>query len=170
MEKYNIVFEETWLDYPSPNDNAIIVYMTGCEHHCKECHSPVLQIVRKYSQPVNEIINTLREYAKRAETNKIVLCGGDPLHPANLNLTENILDSLSSEFDICIFTGYTIDIVKQLHLKGVKYYKCGKFDIEQYQKSGKTDEKYILASKNQNFYDKNYVQISENGILLFNNN
>jgi len=170
MDKYDIVLEETWLDYPSPEGSAIIVYMTGCAHHCEGCHSPELQEVREYSLPNNIIIDNIEEYANRAGTNKIVLLGGDPLHLSNLFLTRSILNKLSPKFDICIFTGYPIEIVKKLQLKGAKYYKCGKFDIKQYQVPGKTDEKYILASKNQNFYDENYVQISENGVLIFNNN
>lgn len=170
MDKYDIVLEETWLDYPSPEGNAIIVYMTGCSHHCEGCHSPDLQEVRQYSEPYNKIVNDIEEYAHRADTNKIVLLGGDPIHPANIALTRLILGRLSKRYDICIFTGYPIDIIKTLNLKGAKYYKCGVFDINQYQEPGKTDKKYTLASKNQNFYDENYVQISENGVLIFNNN
>ena len=30
-----------------------------------------------------------------------------------------------------------------------------------------TDEEYVLASPNQNFYDGNYKQLSTNGILKF---
>lgn len=170
MEQYKIVLEETWQDYPSPEGNAIIVYMTGCSHHCEGCHSPDLQKIRKYSQPDNVIIDNIREYADRADTNKIVLLGGDPLHLSNLKLTKNILNVLSKNYEICIFTGYPIDHVKALKISGAKFYKCGTFDQNQYQEPGKTDEKYTLASKNQNFYDENYVQISQNGVLIFNNN
>ena len=170
MDKYDIVLEETWLDYPSPEGSAIIVYMTGCSHHCEGCHSPELQEIRQYSESPNLIVEKIHNYALRADTNKIVLLGGDPIHPSNLSLTRNILNKLSQNFDICIFTGYPIEIIKRLQITGAKYYKCGTFDIKQYQKPCKTDEKYVLASKNQNFYDENYVQISENGVLIFNNN
>ena len=33
----------------------------------------------------------------------------------------------------------------------------------------KTDDEYVLASPNQDFYDGNYEKLSENGILNFNN-
>ena len=77
------------------------------------------------------------------------------------------VNELNKNYDICIFTGYDIEYVKNLKLQGIKYYKCGKFDISQQRKSMKTDEEYVLASPNQNFYDGNYKQLSTNGILKF---
>ena len=167
---YTAVLEETLLDYPSPDDNAIIVYLTGCEHHCPGCHSPLIQKVQEYTETPEELTEKLVDYCRRAETNKIVLLGGDPLHETNIPYTKHILQTLSHSYDICIFTGYSIDYVKQLGISGAKYYKCGKFDINTVRKSLKTDDKYVLASPNQDFYDENYNKISENGILYFNSN
>lgn len=168
METYDLILEETFLDYPSPEGNAVIVYMTGCNNNCEGCHSKDLQRARKYSKPFPEMIEDIIEYASRANTNRIVLLGGDPLFPGNLLFTKMILARLHEDFDICLFTGYPIEAVKAYHIEGAKFYKCGVFDKNQYQEPGKTDEKYTLASKNQNFYDENYVQISENGVLIFN--
>ena len=167
--EYNIILEETFLDYPSPEGNAVIVYFTGCEHHCPGCHSPLLQKVEKYAENNQEILDKIVNYCQRADTNKLVFLGGDPLYSSNLDITKFLLEKLSNDYDICIFTGYDIDTVKKLQIKGAKYYKCGKFDINNLRQSKKTDNEYILASPNQNFYDSNYKLISENGILTFNN-
>ena len=167
MNKYTIVLEETWLDYPDPESNAVIIYFRGCEHHCKGCHSTVLQQFCEYSESNQEILEKIIDFCKRAGTNKLVFLGGDPLYSKNLDLTTFLVDNLNKNYDICIFTGYDIDYVKNLKLNNVKYYKCGKFDINQQRKSGKTDNEYILASPNQNFYNGNYEQLSTNGILKF---
>lgn len=167
MDKYTIVLEETWLDYPDPESNAIIVYFCGCEHHCKGCHSPLLQSSYEYSESNQDILEKIIDYSKRADTNKLVFLGGDPLYSKNLNLTTFLVNNLSKDYDICIFTGYDIEYVKKLDLHNIKYYKCGKFDIDNQRKSMKTDEEYVLASPNQNFYDGNYNQLSTNGILKF---
>lgn len=166
---YTAVLEETWLDYPTPDDNAIIVFLTGCEHHCPGCHSPLIQQVQEYTETPEELAEKLEEYCKRADTNKIILEGGDPLFKTNIPYTTTILQKLSKTHDICIFTGYSIDYVKDLGITGAKFYKCGKFDITNVRTSKKTDDEYILASPNQDFYDENYNKISTNGILHFTN-
>lgn len=167
---YTIILEETYLDYPSPEGNAVIVYFTGCEHHCPGCHSPLLQKIVKYSETNEEILDKIKTYCKRADTNKLVFLGGDPLYSeTNINLTKYLVNNLANNYDICIFTGYDINYVKNLSIQGVKYYKCGKFDQTKLRQSKKTDDEYILASPNQNFYDGNYNLLSKDGILTFNN-
>lgn len=169
MKKYSIELDETFLDYPDPEGTAIIVYMAGCPHHCPGCHSPFLQQDFEYKETNQEILEKIKEYAKNADTNKIVFLGGDPLYKKNIELTTYLIDNLKDSFDICVFTGFDIDYVKKLDIKGVKYYKCGKFDITQLRQSKKTDEEYVLASPNQDFYDGEYKKLSNNGILIFNN-
>lgn len=168
MEKYGLVLEETWLDYPSPDGNAVIIYMTGCEHHCPNCHSPLLQEVRPYDEDKETMLARIKNYAKRSDTNKLVFLGGDPLYKVNnLDLTTFLVNNLKDEFDICIFTGYDIEYIMQLNLKGVKYWKCGTYDQTKARQSKKTDTEYVLASSNQDFYDSEYNKLSENGILKF---
>lgn len=164
---FHIQLEETWLDYPSPDGNAIMVFLCGCEHHCKGCHSPLLQQEYEYDESKEETLNRIVEYAKRAGTNKLVFLGGDPLYSKNLSLVTFLVNNLKNDFDICIFSGYNIEYVKKTGIKGVKFWKCGTFDIDNMRKSGKSDEEYVLASPNQNFYDEQYNLISENGILKF---
>ena len=50
------------------------------------------------------------------------------------------------------------------------YLKCGKYDEKLKVQSGKTDEKFTLASTNQRFYkliDNEYKQISKENVLYF---
>lgn len=169
MESNLVFLEESWLDYPDPESNAVLVYFRGCEHHCVGCHSAILQKYLPYSESNEEILNKIVNFSRRADTNKLVFLGGDPLYSKNIPVVSYLVDNLYNNFDICIFTGYNIEYVKKLDLKGVKYYKCGKFDIKSQRKSMKTDDEYVLASPNQNFYDGNYNQLSVDGVLKFNN-
>lgn len=167
---FTIALEETWLDYPTPDGNAIAVIMTGCEHHCPGCHSMNLQYEDTYSETKEEILNRVKDYCERAMTNKVILIGGDPLYKSNLEYTKYLLNNLKDDFDVCIYTGYSIEVVKSLNLKGAKFFKCGTFDKNSCRKSEKTDSNFILASPNQNFYDGDYNLLSNDGILTFKNN
>lgn len=167
-----INFETTFLDYPSPDDIAIVVIMSGCSHGCIGCQNPILQKPHEdfSCEFINETIEHIKVLCKRNETNKIVLSGGDPLNPCNRNLTASICSILAQKFDICIYTGYSRDEVKNMNIKGFKFIKCGKFDCNNIQKSEKTDEYIQFVNKTQNLYDSNYKQLSVDGKFFFNCN
>ena len=161
-------FDCTFIDYPSPNDWANIFYFSGCSHFCKSCQNQELQnynIGKHYSvENLNTLISTL---SKKNQTNKVVFSGGDPLHPHNIKDIKYFLQQYGSLYDICIYTGFEIDYVKQNEITGFKFIKCGKYIESQKRKSGNFEKEFILASPNQNFYDSNYRQISKEGILKY---
>ena len=114
-----ISFETTFLDYPSPDDMAVIVFLSGCSHYCLGCQNPELQKLHEewtYEEEQN-IILEIQNRCLRNETNKIVLSGGDPLNPCNRNLTIHICELLGKnteyKYDICIYTGYNVEEVKK---------------------------------------------------------
>ena len=80
-----------------------------------------------------------------------------------------VLDALNNKYDICIYTGNSIEEVKKHKVKNFSYIKCGTYSEDKKQISGNTttDKDYIftLASSNQNFYDSNYKLLSKNGVL-----
>ena len=147
----------------------VTLWIPGCTHKCPGCHSPLLQKVLPYDEDKETMLSRIKIYAHRADTNKLVFLGGDPLYKNNLELTTYLVNNLKDEFNICIFTGYDIEYVKKLNIDGVKYWKCGTYDQTKSRQSKKTDKEYVLASSNQDFYDGNYNKLSENGILTFNN-
>lgn len=181
--KYTILLQETLLDYPDNESNAVAVIMPGCIHNCKGCQSPHLCVpiiddltakIIDSEDTYNTFINhTLPTFLNKANTNKIVLSGGDCLSPRNRSLTGKMLMSflindIYNKIDICIYTGYDIDEVKEMHLpKAFKFIKCGKYIKELARDSKKTDRHLILASSNQDWYDENYQKLSNQGILTF---
>ena len=101
----NIVIEETFLDYPSPDDTAVIVFLPGCSHKCLGCQNPDLQqLHEEYSEKESkDIIERINNMCLRCDTNKLVLSGGDPLNPCNRKLSKLICEELGKEKDICIY-------------------------------------------------------------------
>ncbi len=168
-----ISFDTTFLDYPDATDIAVVCIMSGCIHNCLGCQNPQLQKLHEewtYTEEQN-IILKLQSLCLRNETNKIVLSGGDPLSPCNRELTRHICDLLGNnteyKYDICIYTGYDIEEVKEMELSGFKFIKCGKFDAHTMRESKKTDDYIQLVNTTQNFYDNNYNQLSQEGRYYF---
>ena len=154
---------ETFLEYPDNSSISAIVYFCGCDRNCSGCHNTDLQEYR--SLPIS--LNDIKNYCKRLKTNKIVLCGGDPLYFKNLKRTREILAELGKDYDICIYTGANIEEVKKLNLKGFKFIKCGVFDYANFIGSEKTDKYLKLATSNQELYDSNLKLVSKNGFYYF---
>lgn len=170
----NIIYPFTvsFLDYLDNESIAVVVYIMGCEHKCKNCHNKQFADV-DYEKSVNvnknEFIKLIKKATEKNRTNKIVLSGGDPLYKSNINDIISIIGDLKDEYDIMIYTGYDIDYVKKNNISGFKYIKCGVYDENQKQTSFKDDDKFVFASKNQKLYDSKYNLISNNGVFNFNN-
>lgn len=159
-----INLQESWLEYPDNRSLAVIWYMTGCLHNCKNCSNPELQQFVKYDDNWLELIDN---YMERCRTDKLVLCGGDPLYPSNIPYTKKILEL--NKYKVCIYTGslfshIPVDILKL----NWSYIKCGTYDYRHARTSKKTENQLILASPNQIMYrNNNGVSeiISSNGIV-----
>lgn len=159
---------ETFLDFPDFSSLAVIVYFEGCIHNCPGCQNKELQIPSSPDIEYFEVAKKIKEYCKKSHTTKVVLSGGDPLYDSNII---QLVDLLNDEYDICIYTGYPIDFVKELFKNNKKphYFKCGRYEETLRDPNmGKTNDSFILASKNQAFYEWDgfdYKKISENNIL-----
>lgn len=159
----------TWtlLEYPDNYSIATILYFNGCDKYCKGCQNLELQRYDDDIPDVNILIKDIKDYCKRSKTNKIVLCGGDPLYYKNIPITEEILRELGNFYDICIYTGKSIEEVKKLNLSNFKFIKCGIFDINKFIGSNKTDNFIQFASSNQELYDNNLNLLSKDGVYYY---
>ena len=163
--------QSNWLDYPDNESLALIVCMMGCEHNCSNCHNLLFQNseysegTKEYS--VDELIKEITNLCKRSLTNKIVLSGGDVLYPKNIEFTKEFLNKMKDNYDICIYTGYNIDYVKNNNVNGYKFIKCGIFNEKLYIKSDKNDDFIQFASSNQKLYDENNNLLSKDGRYVF---
>lgn len=165
---------ETFLDYPDNKSLAIIVFLEGCSHNCKGCQSPSLQKPnQKDFISVGELTLKILDYSKRCGgTKKLVLSGGDPYYYGG-ECKDLIINLNQLGFEICVYTGYTIDKIKELYYNNVslgpKYIKAGSYreDLRDLA-SGKNEYEFRLASTNQRFYElvnNEYQQISDLNVL-----
>lgn len=157
--------QSTFLEYPDNSSIATIFYFSGCDRNCEGCQNTSLKEYTPLDE--KEVLSGIVNYSKRLKTNKVVLCGGDPLYKKNLDLTRKILYNLGNDFDICIYTGALIDEVKKLNLTGFKFIKCGVFDKTKFIGSKKTDEYIQFATSNQELYNEFLELISHDGIYYF---
>jgi organic radical activating enzyme len=164
-------FRHSFLDYPDPEEACLSFYMLGYDHACKDCSSSELQDFNYISKDVvdlsiKEIVKEVYRYLEKFRVNKIVLIGGDPLHPKNITFTKILLKKIKN-VSFCIYTGYDITYVKKNKLRGFSFLKTGCYDSNYKVESEKTDEYIQFASTNQKLYDMNYKLLSENGRYYF---
>ncbi len=161
----------TFLDYPDNKSIAVIVYFSGCDNNCIGCQNLALSnYISSNTKSVtsDDLDIIVQQAAEKLNTNKVVLSGGDPLYPLNIEGVNTFISRNKYKYDICIFTGKDINFVKKNVKEGFKFIKINKFDITQKRDSMKTDEFFQLSSPNQEFLDKDYNCVTENGILYFN--
>jgi anaerobic ribonucleoside-triphosphate reductase activating protein len=161
----------TFIDYPDPEDIAVIVYFMGCEQNCKNCHNPLFRDISNTigtdDIPLNYLLFMIKDSCIRNQTNKIVFSGGDPLHPNNIKNVKFLLEELCKEYNIAIYTSYDKDYIVKNDVSGFTFIKSGIFIQDQYQLPEKTDNFIKFASKNQKLYNSKLELISDNGIYFF---
>lgn len=158
----------SFLDYPSPDDMCVSIYMAGCEGICKNCQNKDLQDVNNgVETELEELINNLPLFCKKYLTNKICLLGGDPLYKHNREFTKELLARTCSKYDYCVYTGYSISNVKEWGITGFKYIKCGRYTPELSRQSLKTNDYFQLASSNQEIYNARYDLLTKDGCMTF---
>ena len=103
------------ITYPDQNNGdglRVVLWLSGCSHHCKGCQNP--QTWNKDSgiefdeEAKQEVFNQL----KQEYISGITFSGGDPLHKNNIDeLYELILDIKEKfpEKTLWLYTGYTWD-------------------------------------------------------------
>ena len=177
---YPIKINETFSDFPTVDDLAVIVYFQGCDHNCPNCQNKELQVCNKENaKSVKETYNLITDYCKRANTNKIVLSGGDPFYTENREETMFLISYLENEnYEVCVYTGYELNDIETFYILDTHlhscptYLKCGRYIETLKEKEwGKTDEAFKLATTNQKFYkwiNGKYQQISQSNVLHFN--
>ena len=94
--------QTTLLDYPSPSDFAVIVFMRGCSLSCDGCHNHELKIKKNRTHTVKELADAIRLKARSNRTRKIVLSGGDPLSTDNFINTQQLIELYRESYNIGI--------------------------------------------------------------------
>lgn len=162
--------KHSFMDYPDPDKSCIIIFLSGCAHNCPSCQNKDLQNSSLGTETsALDFYEELEYLTKTYKTTNIVFQGGDPLFQTNIYfLKEFVKLNVTHTYSVCVYTGYTIDYVKNNFSKGeIDFWKCGLYKEELHRESKKTDEEFILSSSNQDFYNSRFKKISKKGVLKF---
>lgn len=159
----------SFLDWPSPDDHAAVLFIAGCGHGCPGCQSPDLQDPgngRPYD--VDEgLARFIVGYCRRNRTDKLVLSGGDPLyHAAEVQRLLGLIRSMDPSMRFCIYTGYDYEEASRL-VSGYDFIKTGRYVRELSRPSGKDDRQMTLASSNQEVHDASGRCLTRDGVMRF---
>lgn len=171
MGSFNIVFPLThsFMDYPDKLSGCISVFIAGCSWGCKNCQNKELQNPKAPASEettAKELFQKIVSTSDKWRTNKVALMGGDPLYPPNIKATKELLDLLNyNKFETIIYTGYSIDYVQKNNIVGWTYLKSGLYEEGSKQVSEKTDDFFILGSKNQKIYNNTFKSLTQNGVM-----
>lgn len=112
----------------------VVLWVSGCEHHCKECHNPFTwnpDDGLEFDEAANkEIFDQL----DKPYISGITFSGGDPLHPANRQDVTALMAKIREQYPdktIWLYTGYQWDDIKHWGMMGfVDILVDGRFNKE----------------------------------------
>lgn len=121
----------------------VVLWLSGCNHNCKDCHNPITWDIRggiSFDQAAEE---ELFEELGKPYVSGITLSGGDPLHPDNREDVSGLIDRICDRFPnktIWLYTGYDWEDIAELSC-------IKKVDVV-------VDGEFILALKDQKLHWK----------------
>ena len=86
------------------------IYLSGCSHHCTECHNPETHSPTYGQKLTSEMVKQIAsEINKRPFLDGITLTGGDPLFDPyrTLAFLKELWEQLDRKVSIWLYTGYT---------------------------------------------------------------
>lgn len=95
----------------------VVLWISGCNHNCRECHNPVTWDIHG-GIPFDEAAKQeLFEELRKPYISGITLSGGDPLHPDNREGISSLIDEICDKFPnktIWLYTGYEWEDIWEL--------------------------------------------------------
>lgn len=93
----------------------VVLWVSGCDHHCKGCHNRETWS-ENYGKPFTlESYNEIVESLDHEYISGLTFSGGDPLRPQNVHTCMMIAKSIKEKFpdkDIWCWTGYKLEELK----------------------------------------------------------
>ena len=144
------------------------IFVSGCEHHCKQCHNPSTWDFNYGAEWTDIQQNEMVSYLKaHSYVNGVTISGGDPLHPRNINTVLSIIKTVKNiNKTVWVYTGYTYEYLSTLPIwnelsKYIDILVDGEFEID------KKDLRLLFrGSSNQRLIDVQ-SSIKENKVILY---
>ena len=97
----------------------VVLWVAGCEHHCKGCQNPYTHDVNGGIQFDEKACFELTEALMYEHCDGLTLSGGDPLYPNNRHEITTLCEVFKKAFPhktIWLYTGYTWEQIKDLEV------------------------------------------------------
>ena len=97
----------------------VVLWVAGCDHHCKECQNPITWDPDgglKFDEAAKK---ELFDYLSRDYISGITFSGGDPLFPGNRSEVTELAREIRERFPgktVWLYTGYTYEEIKSLEI------------------------------------------------------
>lgn len=93
-----------------------VLWVSGCGHHCKECHNPESWDADYGDKFTRDDYLTIRKAVSRVTIDGLTLSGGDPMYPDNRSVIYDLCRMFRRDFGdrktIWMYTGYTMEKIK----------------------------------------------------------
>ena len=113
MNYHNITKE----DMLNGDGLRVVLWVSGCNHHCKGCQNPITWDEKGGLPFDEEAEKELFEALDKSYIDGITFSGGDPLFPANRSEVFRLIKkckSLYPQKTIWLYTGYTWEQIRDL--------------------------------------------------------
>lgn len=135
-----------WIDMSCDDGPGIrsVLFFQGCSKHCPGCHNALThdpKLGKEYE--ISQLVNMIES---NCLSRMITISGGEPLEQRE-GLKKLLEELKLREFNICLYTGTSLEDVPDWVLEQVDYIKVGKF-VEQLRHG---DLQYY-GSSNQKLY------------------
>lgn len=99
-------------DIANGNGVRVVLWVSGCDHHCKGCHNPETWD-SDYGKPFSfDVYEKLVSALGHDYVAGLTFSGGDPMKPENVATCMMVANAVKQKFpnkDIWCWTGYTMD-------------------------------------------------------------
>ena len=95
----------------------VVLFVAGCEHHCKGCHNPITHDINGGIEFTTKEMEEIAEQLSQDYISGLTCSGGDPLHPANRESIYRLCQWAKAVFPdktIWLYTGYYFEQIKDL--------------------------------------------------------
>ena len=92
----------------------VVLWVAGCNHHCKGCHNPETWDINSGILFDQEAHDELMMGLSHDYIEGVTFSGGDPLHPCNRKEIFKLIEEIKEKYPnktVWLYTGYTIEQV-----------------------------------------------------------
>lgn len=109
------------ITYPDMNNGdgfRVVLWVSGCEHHCKNCQNPQTWDFNSGIEFTKDALYEIENEIKKDYISGLTISGGDPLNKNNIKQILSIIAYIKSRYSnktIWIYTGYTYEELINMH-------------------------------------------------------